>query len=126
MYSKTIAVGRVGRDSELSYTPDGTPVTNFSVAVNKQWTRSDGSHVKETTWYRVTVWRRLAEICGDYVKKGMLVLVEGEIKPGDDGNPRTWTTNSGETRSSYELTATAVQFLSHEDDTSEEEEEIPY
>jgi single-strand DNA-binding protein len=112
----------------MSYTPDGTPVTNFSVAANKQWTRSDGSHAEETVWYRVTTWRRLAEICGEYVKKGMLVLVVGELKPGEDGNPRTWTTNSGEVRSSFEITASTVKFLdrrtsSHGDD---EEEEIPY
>jgi len=57
-YQKIVIVGNLGGDPEMRYTPDGTPVTNFSVATNRKWNNSDGSAGEETTWFRVTVWRR--------------------------------------------------------------------
>ncbi|HHX65960.1 MAG TPA: single-stranded DNA-binding protein, partial [Chloroflexi bacterium] len=66
MYQKLVIVGRLGRDPEMRYTPDGTPVTSFSVATDRRWTDSSGQQQERTVWFRVTAWRRLAETCSQY------------------------------------------------------------
>lgn len=106
MYQKTLIVGRVGGDAEMRYTPSGDPVTSFSVAVSRKYKNGSGEQQEVTTWYRVTTWRKLAESCGEYVKKGMLVLVDGSQLES-----RAWL-KDGEARSSLELTADNVRFLS--------------
>ncbi|MBC7251197.1 MAG: single-stranded DNA-binding protein [Anaerolineae bacterium] len=112
MYHRVIIVGYLGRDPEMRYTPDGTPVTNFSVATSRRWTNQDGSQGEETVWWRVTAWRKLAEICNQYLTKGRPVLVEGVMRPDPDtGGPRVWTGNDGVARASYEVTARTVKFL---------------
>jgi single-strand DNA-binding protein len=111
MYHKIIIVGNLGNDPEMRYTPDGTPVTNFSVATNRKWANADGSQSEETTWFRVTAWRKLAETCNQYLSKGRQVLVEGRLKPGENGGPRIWTGNDGQPRASFEVTALTVRFL---------------
>jgi len=70
MYHKIIIVGNLGRDPEMRYTPDGTPVTHFSVATNRRWTDQEGQQHDETTWWRVTAWGRQAEVCNQYLQKG--------------------------------------------------------
>jgi single-strand DNA-binding protein len=139
MYHKVIIVGNLGRDPEMRYTPDGTPVTSFSVATNRRWNRPDGSQGEETVWFRVTAWRRLAEVCNQYLQKGRQVLIEGRMKPDENGGPRVWTGNDGVARASYEVTAETVKFLggrgegapsetpgSPEEPPAEPEEEIPF
>ena len=113
MYHKVTVVGHVGRDPEMRYTPDGTAVTSFSVATTRKWNTPSGTPGQETVWFRVSAWRKLAETCNTYVKKGMLVLVEGTIKPdANTGGPRIFTRSDGTSGSSYELTAQVVRFLS--------------
>jgi len=141
MYHKVTIVGYLGRDPEMRYIPDGTPVTNFSVATSRKWNRPDGTQEEETIWWRVTAWRRLAETCNQYLQKGRLVLIEGELKPDPGtGGPRIWTGNDGTARASFELTARVVKFLGGRDEIAptgatgapeeappaEEEEEIPF
>lgn len=111
MYQKIILLGNVGRDAPaMRYTADGTPVTSFSMATNETW-RSGDDKKQRTTWWRVSCWRKQAEIVSQYVTPGMQVLVEGTITPGDDGSPRTWTGQDGITRASYELRADVVRFV---------------
>ncbi|MGC9348183.1 MAG: single-stranded DNA-binding protein [Anaerolineae bacterium] len=111
-YQKVIVVGNLGRDPEMRYTPDGTPVTNFSIATNRRWTNQDGSQGEETTWFRVTAWRRQAETAAQYLSKGSQVLVEGRMTPDrETGGPRVWTGNDGVARASYEITAFRIIFL---------------
>lgn len=140
MYHKIIIVGNLGRDPEMRYTQDGTPVTNFSVATNRRWSNPDGSQGEETIWFRVSAWRRLAETCNQYLQKGRQVLIEGQLKPDPaTGGPRIWTGNDGVARAQYEVTAWAVKFLGGrgevspveapggpEEPPAEEEEEIPF
>ncbi len=92
MFQQLILIGNLGSDAELRYTADGTPVANFSLAVNRRWTKDDGSHADETTWFRVTVWRKQAESLSPYLKKGRQVMVIGRVSArgyvGTDGSPR--------------------------------------
>ena len=81
MYHTLILVGYLGRDPEMRYTPSGQAVTNFNVATSRQYTDFNGQPVKETIWFRVSVWGKQAETCNQYLKKGSKVLVEGRLIP---------------------------------------------
>lgn len=108
-----ILVGNLGRDPEMRYTPNGQAVTSFSVASNRQYTGQNGQPVKETIWFRVSAWGKLAETCNNYLRKGSKVLVEGRLVPDPaTGAPRLWTRQDGTSASSYEITANTVRFLS--------------
>ena len=111
MYQKIIIVGNLGQDPEMRYIQDGTPVTNFSVATSRKWTSPNGQQRDETVWWRVTVWRKQAEVCNEYLQKGRLVLVEGRLQSDDRGNPRTFTRRDGTIGASFEITAQTVKFL---------------
>lgn len=113
-YHTIIIVGRLGRDPEMRYTPNGQAVTSFSVASDRQYTGSDGQKVKETIWFRVSVWGKQAESCNEYLKKGKMVLVEGRLQPdAKSGGPRIWTRqDDGTPNASYEVSASTVRFLS--------------
>lgn len=112
MYQKIIIVGNLGRDPEMRYTPQGTPVTNLSVATSRKWTNADGTPGEETIWFRVSAWGKQAETCNQYLVKGQQVLVEGRLRPDPaTGEPRIWTGNDGVARASYELSASTVRFL---------------
>jgi single-strand DNA-binding protein len=106
-YQQVIVVGNVGRDPELRYTQSGVAVTDFPVATNRSWTDQNGQRQERTTWWRVTCWRRQAEVVAQYVKKGRQVMVvatqvEADAYMGRDGEPR----------SSLNITADEVRFLS--------------
>jgi single-strand DNA-binding protein len=112
MYQKIVLVGNLGREPEMRYTPDGTPVTSFSIATNEKWAGRDGEQQERTTWWRITAWRRLAETCNQYLSKGSQVLVEGRMNPDPEtGGPRVFTRNDGTAGASYEVTALTVKFL---------------
>lgn len=127
MFQRVTLIGRVGQDPQMRYTPDGVPVTNFSVATTTArskarspdcptgWKESyNGKNWELTTWWRVAVWRELAETVNQYVTKGMQVYVEGEVSgeaANGSLNPRVWTGNDGVARASFELTARMVRFL---------------
>ena len=114
MYHTIIVVGNVGKDAEMRYTPSGAGVTSFSVATNRQYTQSDGEKKKETVWFRISAWGKQAEICNQYVKKGMKVLVDGRLTADPDtGGPRIWKAQDGSPRTSFEVTAGTVRFLSN-------------
>jgi len=140
MYQKVIIAGNLGQDPEMRYMPDGTPVTNFSVATNRRWTDSaSGEPREETIWFRVSVWRRQAETANEYLSKGSQVLVEGRMRPDPQtGGPRTFTRQDGTVGASYEITADTVRFIGGRDQTRfaaegggegaapQEEDEIPF
>lgn len=107
MYQKVTLIGRLGRDPEMRYTPDGTPVTSFTVATDRRWTDASGQQQERTVWFRVTAWRRLAETCNQYLAKGRLVYVEGELS-----EPKPFQGRDGEWRASLDVTAREVRFLS--------------
>ena len=131
-----IIVGNLGRDPEMRYTPNGNAVTSLNVASNRVYTDSNGQKVKETTWFRVSVWGKQAENANNYLQKGSMVLIEGELRPDKEtGNPRTFTRNDGTTGASYEVFARNLRFLSTRaggsqesvDDSAEmSDEDIPF
>jgi len=110
MYQSTTVIGRLGKDPEMRFTPSGQAVTSFSVATDRSYTNKDGTKEKETTWFKVNTWGKLAETCNTYLAKGKLVLVEGRVAVSaylKDNQPV----------GSLELTASVVRFL---DSKSEE------
>jgi len=111
MFHKVILVGNLGRDPEMRYTPGGQAVTTLSVASNRTYTDSSGNQVKQTIWFRVSVWGKQAESSHQYLRKGRQVLVEGRLNPDDNGNPRIWTAQDGTPRASFEVTAETVRFI---------------
>jgi single-strand DNA-binding protein len=112
-YHTTIIVGNLGRDPEMRYTPSGQAVTSFSVAVNDDYTNNNGERIKRTIWFRVSAWGKQAETCNQYLKKGSKVLVEGRITADQStGGPRIWTSQDGQPRASFEISAATVRFLS--------------
>lgn len=113
MYHTIIIVGNLGRDPEMRYTPGGQAVTSMNVATNRQYTASDGTQVKETIWFRVSVWGKSAESVNQYLRKGSKVLVEGRLVPDQaTGGPRVWTRQDGTPGASFEVSANTVRFLS--------------
>jgi len=121
MYQKLIVVGNLGGDPEMRYMPDGTAVTNFSVATNRKWTDgATGEPVEEVTWFRVSVWGKQAESCNQYLEKGRLVLVEGRLQPDPKtGGPRIWSRQvDGSAGASYDLRAFNVRFLGSQEDAA--------
>ncbi len=103
-FSQTIIIGNVGREPEMRYTPQGVAVCDFSVAVNKVTGKGE-TRKEETTWFKVTVWRERAETASQFIKKGMKIMVVGEIKAS------AYTNKQGQPVASLELTANNFQFL---------------
>lgn len=112
MFHTIIIAGNVGKNPEMRYTPSGQAVTTFSVASNREYTHNN-EKVKETCWFRVTTWGKQAEVCNQYVKQGMKILVEGRLSPDKaTGGPRVWAKKDGTSAASFEVTAGTVRFLS--------------
>jgi len=80
--NKVILIGNLGADPEMRYTADGTAVCKFSLATSRKYTGKDGQKVEKTEWHRIVAWRKLAEICGQYLTKGKQVMIEGRIEYG--------------------------------------------
>ena len=121
MYQLITIAGNVGKDAEMRYTPNGKAVASFNVATNSQYTNNNGEVIKETTWFRVTTWGKQAEICNQYVKKGMKVLVVGKLTADPaTGGPRIWSAQDGSPHTAFEINADTVRFLNKAGETSHE------
>ncbi len=99
---KMTLIGNLGRDPEMRYTPDGKPVTQFSVAVNRSSKNQAGEWVEETEWFRITVWGNQAERTAENLRKGGRVYVEGRFRS------REWEAQDGSKRTALEVTADNV------------------
>jgi single-strand DNA-binding protein len=104
-FNKIIVVGNLGRDPEMRYTPQGTPVCNFTVASNERRKDKAGEQQDVTTWFRVTVWGKQAEAVSKYLTKGRSVYVEGRL------HVEEWSDRDGKQRYTLEVNATDVQFI---------------
>jgi single-strand DNA-binding protein len=104
-FNSVTLMGNLTRDPELRYTPSGAAVATLGLAVNRRYKDSGGSDHEETLFIDVVVWNKQAESCGQYLKKGRLVLVAGRLQQ------RTWESPEGQKRSKHEVVAERVQFL---------------
>lgn len=132
MHQKIEVIGRLGRDPESRFTPSGQQVTSFSVATDNQYVNAAGEKVKETTWFRVTVWGNQAEACNKFLKKGSLVFVEGRLTSDKStGGPKLFQKKDESWSASFEINAPNVKFLSPKSETETQSspfdgnEEIP-
>lgn len=103
--NKIIIIGNVGNEPEMRFTPNGKPVTSFSVATNWVYTTPEGERRQETEWFNIVAWNRLAEQCNQFLAKGKLVYTEGRI------HTRNWEGQDGQTHSKMEVVANRVIFL---------------
>jgi single-strand DNA-binding protein len=101
--NKAIILGNLGKDPEVRYTNGGQAVANFSVATNEKWTK-DGQSQERTEWHRIVVWGKQAENCGQYLRKGRSVYIEGRIQTRE-------YEKDGQKRYTTEIVADRVQFL---------------
>ena len=104
-FNKIIIIGNLGRDPELRYTPQGTPVCSFTVATNERRKDRAGEMQDSTTWFRVTLWGRQAETASQYLTKGRPIYVEGRLRVEE------WTDRDGRQRYTLEVHATDMQFI---------------
>jgi single-strand DNA-binding protein len=103
--NKVTVIGNVGNEPEMRFTPNGKPVTSFSVATNWLYTSPEGERKQETEWFNVVAWNRLAEQCNQFLAKGKLVYVEGRL------HTRSWEGQDGQSHSRMEVIANRVIFL---------------
>lgn len=104
-FNKITLVGNLGRDPELRYTPQGTPVCSFTIATNERRKDKSGENQDVTTWFRVTLWGRQAETASQYLTKGRPIYIEGRLRVEE------WTDRDGKQRHTLEVHATDMQFI---------------
>jgi single-strand DNA-binding protein len=103
--NRVMLIGNLGGDPELRYTANGTAVANLSLATNEVWTDKEGNKVERTEWHRIIVWRKLAEICNEYLSKGSKVFFEGKLRT------RSWEDKDGIKRYTTEIEADNMVML---------------
>lgn len=103
--NKVLLMGNLGRDPEVRFTQGGQAVANFTLATNESWKDKNGQQQEKTEWHRIVVWGRLAELCGEYLKKGRQAFIEGRLQT------REWTNKEGQKQYTTEVVAQQVTFL---------------
>tara|TARA_Y100000588_G_scaffold201921_1_gene215576 strand:- start:20 stop:463 length:444 start_codon:yes stop_codon:yes gene_type:complete len=104
--NKVILIGNLGADPEVKYTSSGVPVANFNLATSESWTdKTTGERQERTEWHRLVLWRKLAEIAGQYLKKGGKIYVEGKLQT------RSWDDQNGQKRYTTEVVVDEMQML---------------
>ncbi|MCX6013017.1 MAG: single-stranded DNA-binding protein [Chloroflexi bacterium] len=103
--NKVMIIGNLGKDPEMRFTPNGNPVTSFSVATSRSYTSPEGERKQETEWFDVVTWNRLAETCNQFLTKGKRAYIEGRLRT------RSWEGQDGQKHSRIEIIANTVLFL---------------
>jgi len=111
--NKVIVLGNLGKDPELRHLPNGDAVCNFSLATTESWKDKDGNKQDKTEWHNVVIFRKLAEIAGEYLKKGRPVYIEGRLQT------RKWQDKEGKDRYTTEIVADQMQMLGSRDEEKE-------
>jgi single-strand DNA-binding protein len=107
--NKVILIGNLGADPEVRFTPGGQAVANFRIATSDTWTDKNGQKQERTEWHRIVVWGKLAELCGEYLKKGRQCYIEGRLQT------REWTDKENRKNYTTEVVANGVTFLGGRD-----------
>ena len=121
--NKVILIGYVGQPPKIHRLPNGENVCNFSIATSESWKNQDGSKTERTEWHNTTLYRKLAQIAGQYLKRGRLVCVEGKIQS------RKYTDKTGIERTAYDIIASEMKMLSSKNDTApvdDDSNDIPF
>lgn len=133
--NRVILIGHLGKDPEIKFTPSGVALAKFSLATTEKRKDADGNLQEHTEWHKIIFWRRLAEIAGEYLKKGMLVYIEGRIQT------HSWEDDQGVKKYMTEIVGDRMQMLSRKEETEsspepktsksaekplEEEEDLPF
>jgi len=113
--NKTILVGNVGADPEIRYTQNGGAVANFSLATKERYKDKSGVQQEKTEWHRIVIWGKLAEVVGEYVKKGQLLYLEGK------NVTRKWEDNNGVEKYTTEVVCNSMQMLGRKSEESSNE-----
>ena len=103
--NKVILIGRLGQEPTIRYMPNGEAVANFSIATDEQWKDKNGERQTRTEWHNITLYRKLGEIAGQYLRKGSLVYIEGRIQS------RKYTGKDGVERTAYEIIGNEMKML---------------
>jgi len=103
--NKILLIGHLGKDPEVRYTPDGSPVATFSLATSENWTDKNGTRQEHTEWHNIVAWNRLADLSKRFLSKGRQVYVEGRLRS------REWTDRDGNKRRTTEIIATQMVLL---------------
>lgn len=114
MLNKVILIGRLGKDPETRYMPNGEAVCNFSVATSESWKDQSGQQQERTEWHNITMYHRLAEIAGQYLKKGSQVYLEGKIQT------RKYTDKNGIERTAYDIIVGEMKMLGGGNDSGQQ------
>ena len=114
MLNKVILIGRLSKDPETRFMPNGEAVCNFSVATSESWKDQSGQRQKRIEWHNITMYRRLAEIAGQYLKKGSQVYLEGKIQT------RKYTDKNGIERTAYDIIANEMKMLGDGNDSGQQ------
>ncbi len=117
--NRVTLLGRLGNDPEVRFIPSGQAVANFNIATNEMWNDKNGQRQEKTEWHRIVVWGKQAQNCGEYLKKGSQVFLEGRLQT------RQWQDKEGQTRYTTEVVANTVQFLSSGSRSAEKETNTP-
>jgi single-strand DNA-binding protein len=118
--NKTILIGNVGKDPEVRYTPSGSAICNISVATTRSWKdKTSGEKQEETEWHRCVFYDRLAEVVGEYVKRGRPIYIEGRLKT------RKWQNKEGQDVYTTEIIAHEMQMLGGRDDAQQSARPAP-
>ena len=112
--NKAILIGRLGRDPEVRYMPNGEAVCNFSIATSETWKDQHGQKQERTEWHNITLYRRMAEVAGQYLTKGSLVYIEGRIQS------RKYTGKDGIERTAYEIIGSEMKMLGGGNDSGQQ------
>jgi single-strand DNA-binding protein len=119
MLNKVMLIGRLGKDPEMRFLPDGTPYAQLSLATERNWRNEAGEKRSETDWHNVVAWNKLASVCGKYLSKGQLVYVEGRLQT------RSWD-DDGVKRYRTEVVAEQVKFLERKtEESTTPQEDLP-
>ncbi len=106
--NKVLLIGNLGSDPETRFTPSGAQVANFNLATSESWNDKNGQRQERTEWHRIVLWRRLAEIAGQYLKKGSKIYIEGKLQT------RSWEDQQGQKRQTTEIVANTMKMLGPE------------
>ena len=112
--NKAILIGRLGRDPEVRHMPNGDAVCNFSIATSETWKDQHGQKQERTEWHAITLYRRMAEVAGQYLKKGSQVYIEGRIQS------RKYTDKNGIERTAYEIIGNEMKMLGGGNDSGQQ------